>query len=53
MAVSRWAGYRAIEDFDAEDVPTQARLIAEYETAMQIQAVLTQDAIQRQKRATQ
>ena len=52
MAVARWAGYRAVEAFDAEAISTQARLIAEYETAMQIQAILTQDAIERQKRAS-
>lgn len=39
-AASRWAGFRTVEEFADLDDDTQARLIAEYETAMQIQAVL-------------
>ena len=44
MAVARWAGYPAVDDFDQLEVDAQARLIAEYETAMQIQAILSQEA---------
>lgn len=51
MAVSRWAGYQTVDDFDALAVDIQARLIAEYETAMQIQAILTQEAIKQHKAA--
>jgi hypothetical protein len=44
MAVSRWAGYAAIDDFDALEIDAQTRLIAEYETTMQIQSILSQEA---------
>ena len=42
MAASRWAGFHTVEAFAALDEDTQARLIAEYETAMQITAVLSE-----------
>ena len=44
MAVSRWAGYGSVDEFDQLEIEQQARLIAEYETAMQIQSLLALEA---------
>lgn len=41
-AASRWAGFRTVEEYADLDEDVQARLVAEYETAMQIAAVLAQ-----------
>lgn len=53
LAASRWAGFRVVEEFAELDDDIQARLIAEYETAMQIQAVLMMDAEDKQRRMTE
>src|SRR5689334_11077153 len=49
LEAARWAGYQNVEAFFELDLNTQARLIAHYETAMQIQAVLAQSAADRQR----
>jgi len=49
LAISRWAGFRKAEQYDALEHTAKVRLIAEYETAMQIQAVLTLDAERERK----
>lgn len=49
-AAARWAGFQTVEAMAELDDDAYARLIAEYETAMQIQAILAQDAIDQAKR---
>lgn len=49
LAISRWAGFQSAEDYDDLEHSAKVRLIAEYETAMQIQAVLTLDAERERK----
>lgn len=53
LEAARWAGYRNAEEFFDLDLNTQARAIAHYETAMQIQAILAMDAAERQRLAYQ
>ena len=44
VATARWAGFRTVEELDDLDEDAYARLIAEFETAMQIAAVLSEAA---------
>ena len=39
---SRWAGYKTFEEFEKLDGEVQAGIVAEYETEMQITAVVSQ-----------
>ncbi len=48
-AAARWAGFRTVEELETLDEDAYARLIAEYETAQQIAAIMAQDAIDRAK----
>lgn len=52
LAISRWAGFKNAEDYDALEHAAKVRLTAEYETAMQIQAVLTADAERERREKT-
>lgn len=49
LAIARWAGFHSAEQYDDLPHTAKVRLIAEYETAMQIQAVLTLDAEKERK----